>query len=277
MTTGYFEGRSGWILVYTLCIVGFGYLLYTYDDLHSYERQNHILGRIYFPFIGNKTSSHAKSPKPQTPAKKVLPYKLNIKGIERLANKLHFPKRKFGSKTKNKKQLNKINSNSTGNLPKYKKRFHKQKKPSMKRKYKPLKISLKHGSCSLQASLQGNNQKVIAFYLSREYSIKNQTDIDKLLADVVHFYPHWKVWFYGEPRVLQKKVVPLQKKYPNLFICDIDMLSKHVNNKVKDVYSGLWRVIPLGDQQVEVVLSRDVDVKVSIKILKVLTVHVRRF
>ena len=55
------------------------------------------------------------------------------------------------------------------------------------------------------------------------------------------------------------------------------MLSKHVKNKVKDVYSSIWRVIPLRDKQVEVVLSRDVEVEVSIKILKVLSVLVRLF
>ena len=214
MAESFFEGRRGWLLVYCLCIVGFGYLIYTFDDLHSCALRNNLFGKT--PSLKVKEIYNITKARP--PAL----FKINLQVLKE--------------------------KNSDHPFPKY----------SIWGKHRPSRRTL--WSCSYKAWKQGNRQKVIVYSVVGGI-YKNSSNIEAAMEEVAKFYPGWKVWVYGE-KFNRDELSPVLKKYRQLFLCDVEQLSKSLAKLVL-VAPGLWRVVPMGDMQIDVILSRDINAKVG--------------
>ncbi|XP_027236765.2 uncharacterized protein [Penaeus vannamei] len=115
------------------------------------------------------------------------------------------------------------------------------------------------GTCGLRAWRAGRGQKVISFALYGNNSIY----FDGLRRNINRsrlVYPGWSVWLYTDPRGQHDFLCPLLRDYPYLYVCDVTNLPTLGNRT--DMRRMLWRALPIGDPNVDVVLSRDTDAKI---------------
>ncbi|ROT60779.1 endonuclease-reverse transcriptase [Penaeus vannamei] len=115
------------------------------------------------------------------------------------------------------------------------------------------------GTCGLRAWRAGRGQKVISFALYGNNSIYFE-GLRRNINRTRLVYPGWSVWLYTDPRGQHDFLCPLLRDYPYLYVCDVTNLPTLGNRT--DMRRMLWRALPIGDPNVDVVLSRDTDAKV---------------
>ena len=122
-----------------------------------------------------------------------------------------------------------------------------------------------NSTCGFRSWKARKRQNVISFSLfgnNPEY----WKNLDHLLKEIKSFYPNWFVRIYTLPQKLSRILCPLLNKHKNLHICDASSLPSPLDD-IRDIYPFLWRVAPIGDPLVDVVLIRDSDAVVSIFII----------
>ena len=117
------------------------------------------------------------------------------------------------------------------------------------------------GTCSQEAFQVGYHQKVLAYSLYNARPIYYK-GFDSILKNITILYPGWYARIYTDtPKI--EVLLNLKQKYKNLHICDALHLPPP-NTTAKKIPGMIWRFFPLLDPQVDVVLIRDSDSKVSI-------------
>ncbi|KAF2348068.1 hypothetical protein FHG87_021176 [Trinorchestia longiramus] len=109
----------------------------------------------------------------------------------------------------------------------------------------------------MRANALGGGQKIITYCLFGNYATY-ASGFAETLQKIKQSYPGWVIRLYTEPQQYTKELLPLQVRYPNLYICDVANLPGSIRD-VTGVDPRLWRVAALGDELVDVFLSRDLD------------------
>lgn len=101
------------------------------------------------------------------------------------------------------------------------------------------------------------NQKVLTYTLFGTRQLYFDS-IPKILQEAVasNLYHDWRIRIYHD--ALQTPDVPTKyMHYKNIDFCDVRNLPKYGN--ISDVFGKFWRNMPLGDESVDVMCSRDLD------------------
>ncbi|KAL7637538.1 UNVERIFIED_CONTAM: hypothetical protein RMT77_012266 [Armadillidium vulgare] len=111
-------------------------------------------------------------------------------------------------------------------------------------------------TCSEEVAELGFHQKVISYSFlnkNRKYWI----GINHVMHNISTLYPGWRVRIYASSRdiLFLRSIV---KNWTFLNFCDIDNLPAPIYT-VSPYPVTMWRFTPLGDDQVDILLSRDID------------------
>ncbi|KAL7642846.1 UNVERIFIED_CONTAM: hypothetical protein RMT77_006134 [Armadillidium vulgare] len=112
-------------------------------------------------------------------------------------------------------------------------------------------------TCSEEASLAGDNTKVISYCFSNA-DPKYSNGFNESLNNISIFYPDWLVRVYANEkdiRFLQSKITP--RKF--LYYCDVNKLPYPLNGSLEGVPVRMWRFAAMGDSNIDVLLFRDTD------------------
>ncbi|CAL4113216.1 unnamed protein product [Meganyctiphanes norvegica] len=116
------------------------------------------------------------------------------------------------------------------------------------------------GHCGRRSWEAGPGQKIISFSLygnNKKYLIGLEANLNASK----HLYPNYFVRLYTDPVPYKKLLCPLLRKYEHFHICDVKSLPTLGNiHKVQPI---MWRLAPLGDPQVDILLVRDPDSQIS--------------
>ncbi|XP_047736509.1 uncharacterized protein LOC108679728 isoform X2 [Hyalella azteca] len=111
--------------------------------------------------------------------------------------------------------------------------------------------------CGKRADFAGPKQKVITYCLFGNYATY-ASGFPEILQAITNFYPGWLVRLYTEPSKYVTELAPLMQQHPNLYVCDVSNLPGNIAD-LRGPDPRLWRVAVLGDETVDVFLSRDID------------------
>ncbi|XP_047741085.1 uncharacterized protein LOC125179375 [Hyalella azteca] len=111
--------------------------------------------------------------------------------------------------------------------------------------------------CGKRADFAGTGQNVISFCFFGNFTAY-ASGFPEILQAIKEFYPGWLVRLYTEPTKYVQEVGPLMQQHPNLYVCDVTNLPGNITD-LRGLDSRLWRVAVLGDETVDVFLSRDID------------------
>ncbi|KAK7083244.1 hypothetical protein SK128_006725 [Halocaridina rubra] len=132
--------------------------------------------------------------------------------------------------------------------------------PSLETSLPPRLMNV-NGTCGRRASADGDNQRIISFSLYGD-DPGYWSQLSDSLSKIKKLYPGWKVWLYTEPRGKSGYLCPLLKKHSHLRVCDVSNLPNPLFN-ITQVLPTMWRIVPLGDPTVDVLLVRDTDMMFS--------------
>ena len=121
--------------------------------------------------------------------------------------------------------------------------------------------ALLHSQCGVRAAKAGFGQKVVSFCLYGNYSAYAR-GFHQILRDIKIIFPGWLVRLHVVPQLYKNELCFLKEKYNNLYICDVSQLPGDFSD-LSEVEPMLWRMAPLGDDQVDVFISRDIDSQVN--------------
>ncbi|KAB7496592.1 hypothetical protein Anas_11175 [Armadillidium nasatum] len=111
-------------------------------------------------------------------------------------------------------------------------------------------------TCSEEVTNLGFHQKVISYSFlntSKRYWI----GFNELMQNISVFYPGWRVRVYASSPDISF-LQSIMKNWTFVNFCDIDNLPPPIYS-VRFYPVTMWRFAPLGDDQVDVMLSRDLD------------------
>ena len=117
------------------------------------------------------------------------------------------------------------------------------------------------GTCGYRSSEYGSGQKILSYCLYGNYT-QYARGLPFILDTTLRLYPGWIVRLYVEPQVYKNELCPLLSKYPHLHVCDVTSLPGESLGDIRNVEPRLWRLAALGDELVDVFLSRDIDSEV---------------
>ncbi|XP_068206269.1 uncharacterized protein [Palaemon carinicauda] len=115
------------------------------------------------------------------------------------------------------------------------------------------------GTCGRRAFADGNHQRVISYSLFGN-NPGYWAGLAESLSEAEVLYPGWKVWLYTDPRGKSSILCPLLHEHTNFRVCDVTNLPFPLYN-ISRVYPTVWRISPLGDPTVDVLIVRDSDMK----------------
>ncbi|KAB7495580.1 hypothetical protein Anas_14131 [Armadillidium nasatum] len=111
-------------------------------------------------------------------------------------------------------------------------------------------------TCSEEVANLGFHQKVISYsFLNKKKGY--WIGFNEIMQNITVFYPGWRVRIYAsssDTSFLQS----IMKNWTFVNFCDIDNLPAPIYT-VRPYPVTMWRFAPLGDDQVDVFLSRDLD------------------
>ncbi|KAL7643492.1 UNVERIFIED_CONTAM: hypothetical protein RMT77_005474 [Armadillidium vulgare] len=111
-------------------------------------------------------------------------------------------------------------------------------------------------SCSKEAENLGPHQKVISYsFLNKSPSYSR--GLNHVMKNVSSFFPDWKVRIYALTEDISY-LKSFMKNWSFVYFCDINKLPAPIYS-LWALPVTMWRFAPLGDDQVDVVLSRDLD------------------
>ncbi|KAL7643493.1 UNVERIFIED_CONTAM: hypothetical protein RMT77_005475 [Armadillidium vulgare] len=115
-------------------------------------------------------------------------------------------------------------------------------------------------TCSREVANLGPHQKVISYsFLNKDPGYSK--GLNEIMKGVSIFYPDWKVRIYSSSQdILFLK--SFMKNWNFVYFCDIDDLPAPIYT-VRPYPFTMWRFAPLGDDQVDVFMSRDLDSEIS--------------
>ncbi|KAF2353150.1 hypothetical protein FHG87_016096 [Trinorchestia longiramus] len=111
--------------------------------------------------------------------------------------------------------------------------------------------------CGKRADVIGKGQKVITYCLYGPFQ-KYASGLSEILETAQKLYPGWIVRLYTNPTKYTKELIPLLRLHTNFHICDVTNLPGNISDWRKG-NSMVWRTAVMGDELVDVFLSRDID------------------
>ena len=128
-------------------------------------------------------------------------------------------------------------------------------------------------TCSWTAWARGSHQRVVAFsffgavdsgpHEQRKYFEGVEQNLGALAS---HYGQGWIMRLYhnlGPQHPLHTKICALACSSPQLDLCYVPELHEEVRAEALSVFPTMWRFLPVRDPQVEVLLSRDLDSRLS--------------
>ncbi|XP_066944458.1 uncharacterized protein [Macrobrachium rosenbergii] len=116
------------------------------------------------------------------------------------------------------------------------------------------------GTCGRRAFADGDHQRVISYSLFGSNPGYWVGLSESLSSTKIDLYPGWKVWLFTDPRGKSSILCPLLHEHEHFRVCDVTNLPFPFYN-ISRVYPTVWRLTPLGDPTVDVLIVRDSDMK----------------
>jgi len=116
--------------------------------------------------------------------------------------------------------------------------------------------------CSQYSALRGYHQRVISIsmYGPREnglFTLNRSVDfLRQLIDDMKIRYPTWILRVYHDSTIDHKIICPIECDYNLIDFCNVGSLSSYIPAKI-------WRFLPVGDELVDIMASRDLDSPLS--------------
>ncbi|KAF2350188.1 hypothetical protein FHG87_019057 [Trinorchestia longiramus] len=114
--------------------------------------------------------------------------------------------------------------------------------------------------CGKRADVLGKGQKVVTYCFFGDFQ-SYALGLPEILQKIKIYYPGWVVRLYTEPQNYSQELQPLLLQHSNFYICDVTNLPGSIHD-LRGVDARLWRVAVLGDELVDVFLSRDLDAEI---------------
>ncbi|CAF3622861.1 unnamed protein product [Adineta steineri] len=118
--------------------------------------------------------------------------------------------------------------------------------------------------CSHYSTLRGSHQRIVSISMYGQgdnamFTLNTSVNLlHELVSDIKKRYPNWILRIYHDLTIKNDVICSIECTYNNVDFCNTTSLS-NLGNLNSYIPPKIWRFLPVGDELVDIMISRDLD------------------